>query len=137
MPLLPADPLELLVSWLRLTGLDPADCFGVSVSIREDQLAPFGDDGSARGEAGSLVSAVYRDRPSYEAGRVRFAQWARARGLIVEVEREHVGRALRAVLVATKLSLADRMGARAFRDHDISKGQDAQLWHYSGGNPPA
>lgn len=99
---LPSTPQELLIAYLEIVGVAPADCFGAAVTIdrftecgevrtrREDQLSmaslkltdapklPCADgEFRRRLHAGSRIVISYRDSPAYAAGRLRWADYQR------------------------------------------------------------
>ena len=78
-PALPADPEELLCAYLEVVGVRPSDCWGVGTGISrrmlEDAAGPR--PCTERWHVTDLVTLLYRDRPEYEEGRLRFARYAR------------------------------------------------------------
>jgi len=96
-PYLPSTPQEVLASYLEVVGLQPADCYGVQVTVDEAQdvmgrsqrgFASFSTnrgpaqpcaDGKARSRlaGGARVVVAYRDRPEYGEGRQRFVTYMR------------------------------------------------------------
>lgn len=96
-PYLPATPQEVLLAYLEVVGLRPADCFGAEVTI--DELSSYGpvtspnDDSLSMGDlgfggylasvcadgksrtrlqCGALIVISYLDRPEYVDGRARW-----------------------------------------------------------------
>lgn len=90
LPHLPATPEELLAAYLRIVGVQPADCFGAQVARTSDaglgDLSAAGlgklqravkqpcEDGKARVRlhAAEHVVVTYRDRAAYQDGRERW-----------------------------------------------------------------
>lgn len=96
-PYLPATPQEVLMAYLQIVGVSPADCFGAAVTI--DRFTQYAEktgrtegnvsmatlkptdgvklpcaDGTLRRRlhGGSLVVVSYRDTPAYREGRERW-----------------------------------------------------------------
>ena len=101
-PYLPSTPQEVLVAYLEIVGIRPADCFGAAVTvdrfsecreilnIREDQLSmahlkwtdaikqPCADGTDRRRLHGATrVVVSYRDSPAYAEGRQRWLDYQR------------------------------------------------------------
>lgn len=95
-PHLPRSAPELLLAYLDIVGIDPADCYGVDVTYDDPttlgardprgkwmQSVSAGDevicaDGTPRTRwaGGADIVIAYRDDPRYEEGRARFAAYA-------------------------------------------------------------
>ena len=138
-PQLPARPEELLVSYLEIVGLVPADVYGVSLSVREQQSGWLGPAAATaeRGQAASIVSVAYRDRDAYAAGRARFEQY-RAAHLAVPlgVDRDHMGRLERAAIGGIKAGVRQQMGRDAFDELLGDEAYDADMFPYLAGPLP-
>ena len=101
-PYLPSTPQEVLVAYLEIVGVMPADCFGAAVTIdqffeareirtlREEQLSmaslkltdatklPCADRTYRRRlHCGTRIVISYRDSPAYEEGRRRWLDYQR------------------------------------------------------------
>lgn len=101
-PYLPSTPQEVLVAYLEIIGIRPADCFGAAVTIdrffecgevlnvREDQISlahlkltdatklPCADGTQRRRlHSGTRVVITYRDSPAYAQGRQRWLDYQR------------------------------------------------------------
>jgi hypothetical protein len=101
-PYLPSTPQEVLVAYLEIVGINPADCFGAAVTIdrffecgeihsrREEQLSMASlkltdapklpcADGSYRRRlhGGTRIVISYRDSPAYLQGRQRWLDYQR------------------------------------------------------------
>jgi hypothetical protein len=140
-PHLPGTVEELLLQYLLILGLEPADTFGVATTVFEQQsafLAPGADD-AERGACASMLAVVYRDRPVYAEGRARFEQY-RAQHLRVPlgIERPVVGRAMKLAMAGMKWHLRSSVGDAALYE-EIGGGDavDGDLYPYIVGPPPS
>lgn len=138
-PALPARPEELLVRYLEIVGLVPADVYGVALTIREQQcgfLAPS-SVGAERGQSASLITVVYRDRDAYAAGRERFERYrADVLRVPVDVERDGMGRLERAAVAGIKWNVKRQMGGQEFDQYLGDEAYDAEMFPYLGGPLP-
>lgn len=96
-PYLPSTPQELLVAYLEIVGVAPADCYSAQVTTGKDDdirdsiplgpLVRYTDagieqpciDGRRRPRlaAATVLLVAYRDRPEYATGRERWAAYER------------------------------------------------------------
>jgi len=91
-PYLPATPQELLLMYLEVVGISPADCYGAQVTIHHvrELTGRFGPAGSVnfgpkqpcadgkdrmRLHGAEHVVVTYRDSPAYVEGRARWAAY--------------------------------------------------------------
>lgn len=137
---LPGTVEELLLQYLLVLGLDPADTFGVATTVFEQQSAflPAGADGAERGACASMIAVVYRDRPAYAEGRARFEQY-RAQHLRVPlgIERPVVGRAMKLAMAGMKWHVRSSVGDAALYDEiGGDDSVDGDLYPYIVGPPP-
>jgi hypothetical protein len=137
---LPATVEELLLQYLLVLGLDPADTFGVATTVFEQQSAFLGpgSDDAERGACASMIAVVYRDRPAYAEGRARFEQY-RAEHLRVPlgIERPVVGRAMKLAMAGMKWHVRSSVGDAALYDEiGGDDSVDGDLYPYIVGPPP-
>ncbi len=137
-PDLPYDAEELLVAYLGIVGVDPGDCYGVSLSIRDQQSATVRGGGDPeRGDAATIATLVYRDRDAYEDGRERFARWsAEETGTTFVDEREPLDAIQRWGNRALKVKNVDTLGLDTFREHQVGQAQDMAFYPYCAGPRP-
>lgn len=139
-PNLPGTAEELLLQYLLVLGLDPADTFGVATTVSEQQSAflPPGAEGAERGACASMLAIVYRDRPAYAEGRARFEQY-RAQHLRVPltIERPVVGRAMKAAMSGMKWYVRSAVGADIYDEVGGDDAVDGDRYPYIVGPPPA
>lgn len=139
-PQLPATPEELLADHLAIVGLDPADTFGVSTTVFEQQSAffPPGSEHAERGRSASMIAVVYRDRPAYAEGRARFERYvAEHLRVPLGIDRPVVGRAMKLAMTGMKWHLRTSIGNDAI--HQEIGGDDAvdgDFYPYIIGPPP-
>jgi len=139
-PQLPGSAEELLLQYLLIVGLDPADTFGVATTVFEQQSAfvPPGAEGAERGACASMLAVVYRDRPAYAAGRARFEQY-RAEHLRVPlgIERPVVGRAMKLAMAGMKWHVRTSVGdADLYDEIGGDDSVDGDLYPYVVGPTP-
>lgn len=137
---LPATAEELLLHHLAIVGLDPADTFGVSTTVFEQQSALLkpGSEHAERGRSASMIAVVYRDRPAYAEGRARFERYvAEHLRVPLGIDRPAVGRAMKLAMAGMKWHLRTSIGNDAI--HQEIGGDDAvdgDLYPYIIGPPP-
>lgn len=139
-PQLPATAEELLLHHLAIVGLDPADTFGVSTTVFEQQSALLkpGSEHAERGRSASMIAVVYRDRPAYAEGRARFERYVSEHLRVpLGIDRPVVGRAMKLAMAGMKWHLRTSIGNDAI--HQEIGGDDAvdgDLYPYIVGPPP-
>jgi hypothetical protein len=139
-PHLPGSAEELLLQYLLILGLDPADTFGVATTVFEQQSA-FLMPGAAtaeRGSCASMLAIVYRDRPAYAEGRSRFEQY-RAEHLRVPlgIDRPVVGRAMKLAMAGMKWHVRTSVGdADLYDEIGGDDSVDGDLYPYIVGPSP-
>ena len=139
-PHLPGTVEELLLQYLLVLGLDPADTFGVATTVFEQQSAflPPGAETAERGASASMLAVVYRDRPAYAAGRARFEQY-RAEHLRapLTIERPVVGRAMKLAMTGMKWHVRGAVGSAELYDEiGGDDSVDGDLYPYIVGPAP-
>lgn len=138
-PHLPTTPQELLSQYLRVVGVRPEDSYGVSTSVTGQQSGFFTRAGldAERGQACSLITAVYRDRPEYQEGRARFEQYrAEVLRMPLGVERTEVGRFERMAYGGMKVYLRHQVGDDLYQELGGDDMYDSDTYPYLAGPPP-
>jgi hypothetical protein len=136
-PRLPVDAEELLLAYLEIVGVVPVDCYGVSISVVEQQYAPVQAPTTDRASAASSVAIVLRDRDAYEHGRERFEDWLEQQVQFdLRVLRKGVDGIERWGNRAVKVGVFHQVGLGTYRDLGFGKGLDGDTYQYCAGERP-
>lgn len=136
-PGVPADTDELLLAYLEIVGVGPADCFGVSTTVRDQQAGRVLPGDTVRGDAAGLATVVHFDHDDFAEGRRRFAAWCDdVVGAVLVDRRQPVDAIDRWGVRALKLKNLDTMGLGTYREHDVGQEMDTAFYLYSAGPKP-